>query len=146
MHLGLIGGIGPAATEFYYRGLVKAYASLEATLELTIVHASTRVTLGPSLTFGNAEPLPGRLPTTTNARSPVDYDVMPDGLSERLDQIDAPFGLATTHGVTRLPLIDAHEYVTFNVIHSTPSWIRGVPPENRMEPPLECPGMNRYGH
>ena len=45
MHLGLIGGIGPAATEFYYRGLVKAYASLDETLELTIVHASTRVLL-----------------------------------------------------------------------------------------------------
>ena len=42
MHIGLIGGIGPAATEFYYRGLVRAYASLDETLELTIVHASTR--------------------------------------------------------------------------------------------------------
>ena len=45
MHLGLIGGIGPAATEFYYRGLVKAYAALDETLELTIVNASTRVLL-----------------------------------------------------------------------------------------------------
>ena len=45
MHLGMIGGIGPAATEFYYRGLVKAYAERDETLELTIVNASSRVLL-----------------------------------------------------------------------------------------------------
>lgn len=43
MHLGLIGGIGPAATEYYYRGLVKAYAAADETLDLTIVNASSRV-------------------------------------------------------------------------------------------------------
>ncbi len=42
MHIGLIGGIGPAATEFYYRGLVRAHASAVRPLELTIVHADTR--------------------------------------------------------------------------------------------------------
>ena len=41
MHLGLIGGIGPAATEFYYRGLVRGYAALDETLDLTIVNASS---------------------------------------------------------------------------------------------------------
>ena len=45
MHIGLIGGIGPAATEFYYRGLVKAYASADKTMELTIVHADVRALL-----------------------------------------------------------------------------------------------------
>jgi aspartate racemase len=40
MHVGLIGGIGPAATEAYYRGLLKA-ASNRA-LELTIAHADVR--------------------------------------------------------------------------------------------------------
>jgi aspartate racemase len=39
MHIGLIGGIGPAATVFYYERLVKAFASAERELELTIVHA-----------------------------------------------------------------------------------------------------------
>lgn len=39
MHLGLIGGIGPAATEFYYRGLTRAQAAMGARMELTIVHA-----------------------------------------------------------------------------------------------------------
>ncbi len=42
MHIGLIGGIGPAATEFYYRGLVKAHSSAEKVMELTIVHADVR--------------------------------------------------------------------------------------------------------
>lgn len=39
MHIGMIGGIGPAATEFYYRHLVKAHASVNKVMELTIVHA-----------------------------------------------------------------------------------------------------------
>jgi aspartate racemase len=36
MHLGLIGGIGPAATEHYYRGLVDRHARADTPLELTI--------------------------------------------------------------------------------------------------------------
>lgn len=39
MHIGLIGGIGPASTEFYYRHLVRAHALAQRRLELTIVHA-----------------------------------------------------------------------------------------------------------
>lgn len=42
MHLGLIGGIGPAATEFYYRSLVRAHVSVNRAMELTIVHADVR--------------------------------------------------------------------------------------------------------
>src|SRR5260221_13463841 len=41
MHIGLIGGIGPAATGFYYRRLISTFASKKAVLELTIVHADT---------------------------------------------------------------------------------------------------------
>lgn len=39
MHIGLIGGIGPAATDLYYRGLVDAMKARGAALEMTIVHA-----------------------------------------------------------------------------------------------------------
>jgi aspartate racemase len=39
MHIGLIGGIGPAATDFYYQRLISTFASKKAALELTIVHA-----------------------------------------------------------------------------------------------------------
>jgi aspartate/glutamate racemase len=42
MHIGLIGGIGPAATEFYYRGLVARHAASGTHLELTIDHADLR--------------------------------------------------------------------------------------------------------
>jgi aspartate racemase len=41
MHIGLIGGIGPAATDFYYRRLIAQHASRAMPLELTIVHADT---------------------------------------------------------------------------------------------------------
>ena len=39
MHIGLIGGIGPAATEVYYRALVRAHAAAGRRLALTIAHA-----------------------------------------------------------------------------------------------------------
>lgn len=41
MQIGLIGGIGPAATDFYYRQLIRRFAQRSAPLELTIVHADT---------------------------------------------------------------------------------------------------------
>jgi aspartate racemase len=41
MHIGLIGGIGPAATDFYYRRLINTFARKNAELELTIAHADT---------------------------------------------------------------------------------------------------------
>lgn len=42
MHIGLIGGIGLAATEYDYRGLIERHASSDTPLELTIVHADVR--------------------------------------------------------------------------------------------------------
>lgn len=53
MHIGLIGGIGPAATEFYYRGLVAAHEKSGAALDLTIVHADVR-DMVQNATAGNA--------------------------------------------------------------------------------------------
>jgi len=41
MHIGLIGGIGPAATDFYYRRLITRFAKRNVPLDLTIVHADT---------------------------------------------------------------------------------------------------------
>lgn len=42
MHLGLIGGIGPAATVAYYDRLVAAFRAKGRVLELTIVHADVQ--------------------------------------------------------------------------------------------------------
>jgi len=39
VHIGLIGGIGPAATAYYYQGLTRAAASAGHRLELTLAHA-----------------------------------------------------------------------------------------------------------
>jgi aspartate racemase len=41
VQIGLIGGIGPAATDYYYRRLIAEFASRKKALELTIVHADT---------------------------------------------------------------------------------------------------------
>ncbi len=41
MHIGLIVGIGPAATDYYYRFLISAAARAGADLELTMAHADT---------------------------------------------------------------------------------------------------------
>jgi aspartate racemase len=42
MHIGLIGGIGPAATDFYYRGLIDRHVATGIPLEVTICHADVR--------------------------------------------------------------------------------------------------------
>jgi aspartate racemase len=54
MHIGLIGGIGPAATEVYYRALVKLYASANLRLDLTIANADAREMVG-NLEAGNRQ-------------------------------------------------------------------------------------------
>jgi len=54
MHIGLIGGIGPAATEFYYRGLIDRHATSDTSLDLTIVHADVRE-MARNLTNGDAQ-------------------------------------------------------------------------------------------
>ena len=46
MQIGLIGGIGPAATDFYYRRLIAAFAREKAALDLMIVNADTPILLG----------------------------------------------------------------------------------------------------
>jgi aspartate racemase len=45
-HIGLIGGIGPAATDYYYRAIIAAHAAAGLELELTIAHADTPTLLG----------------------------------------------------------------------------------------------------
>lgn len=45
MHIGLIIGIGPAATDFYYRYLISAMAKVGHDLQLTMAHADTSMLL-----------------------------------------------------------------------------------------------------
>jgi aspartate racemase len=51
MHIGLIGGIGPAATDFYYRGLIDRHRTADTPLECTIAHADVG-TMGRNLADG----------------------------------------------------------------------------------------------
>ena len=51
MHIGLIGGIGPAATDFYYRGLIDRHRAAGVPLECTIAHADVG-TMGRNLADG----------------------------------------------------------------------------------------------
>jgi aspartate racemase len=54
MHIGLIVGIGPAATDYYYRYLISALARAGQDLTLTMAHADTR-TLLRNQSEGNVE-------------------------------------------------------------------------------------------
>lgn len=49
MHIGLIGGIGPAATVVYYQRLCARMRERSARLELTIVHADVKTLVANSL-------------------------------------------------------------------------------------------------
>ena len=51
MHIGLIGGIGPAATDFYYRGLIDRHRAANIPLDCTIAHADVG-TMGRNLADG----------------------------------------------------------------------------------------------
>jgi aspartate racemase len=42
MHIGLLAGIGPAATDFYYRGLIERHVAGGIPLDLTMAHADVR--------------------------------------------------------------------------------------------------------
>lgn len=52
MHIGLIAGIGPAATDFYYRGLIDRHAAAGIPLDLTMAHADVRE-MSRNLVAGN---------------------------------------------------------------------------------------------
>ena len=45
MHIGMIVGIGPAATDYYYRYLIKAFGLANRDLQLTMAHAESKTLL-----------------------------------------------------------------------------------------------------
>ena len=46
MQIGLIGGIGPAATDYYHRSLISGFASKGEPLDMTIVYTDSPTLLG----------------------------------------------------------------------------------------------------
>lgn len=55
MHIGLIGGIGLGATEFYHRQLVAGFAERKVPLRLTIAHADVEIETANLLADNRAE-------------------------------------------------------------------------------------------
>jgi len=45
MHIGLIGGIGPAATDYYYQNIIRTFAAKRMLLDLTMVHTDASTLL-----------------------------------------------------------------------------------------------------
>jgi aspartate racemase len=100
MHIGLIGGIGPAATDFYYRGLIDRHVASGVPLEVTIAHADVRE-MARNLAEGN----------------PRRQAEIFAGLLERLKRAGAAAGAVTSMGghfcinelwpISPLPLVNA---------------------------------------
>jgi aspartate racemase len=100
MHIGLIGGTGPAATDFYYRGLIDRHVASGIPLEVTIAHADVRE-MARNLTDGN----------------PRRQAEIFAGLLERLKRAGASAGAVTSMGghfcikellaISPLPLVNA---------------------------------------
>ena len=108
MHIGLIVGIGPAATDYYYRQLISAAARAGKDLELTMAHADT-----PTLLRHQAE---------GNVQAQVDIY---GGLTERMQRagiaqvavtsIAGHFCIDAFKAVSPVPVIDLLDVVQLEV-------------------------------
>jgi aspartate racemase len=81
MHIGLIGGIGPAATDFYYRGLIDRHVAAGIPLDCTIAHADVR-----------------EMSRNLNARTPARQAAIFAGLIERMKRAGAEVAAVTSMG------------------------------------------------
>ena len=81
MHIGLIGGIGPAATDFYYRGLVDRHVAAGIPLDCTIAHADVR-----------------EMSRNLNAKTPARQAAIFAGLIGRLKAAGAEIAAVTSMG------------------------------------------------
>jgi aspartate racemase len=99
MHIGLIGGIGPAATDFYYRRLIARFAKEGVGLDLTIVHADTP-TLLANLTSGNVAAQVGIYQNLTNRLAAAGAQCVV------VTSIAGHFCIEPFKSVSELPVID----------------------------------------
>ena len=81
MHVGLIAGIGPAATDFYYRGLIERHHAAGIPLELTMAHADVR-----------------EMSRNLNDRNPKRQAEIFAGLIERMKKAGAQVAAVTSMG------------------------------------------------
>ena len=100
MHIGLIGGIGPAATEFYYRSLVNLYKKENRRLDLTIAHADAREMVG-NLEAGNQEAQAAIFATYIDQLKAAGCDAV------ALTSMGGHFCISALEGMSSLPVISA---------------------------------------
>jgi len=112
MHIGLIGGIGPAATDFYYRGLVDRHRAAGTPLECTIAHADVG-TMGRNLADGRG----------------AEQAAIFAGLIERMKKAGAEVAAVTSMGghfcinellpISPLPLVHGIQAVSASIAKSS---------------------------
>tara|TARA_R110002072_G_scaffold137286_1_gene280048 strand:+ start:14355 stop:15068 length:714 start_codon:yes stop_codon:yes gene_type:complete len=102
MHIGLIGGIGPAATEFYYRNLVRARqaSGSHSQLELTICHAQAS-DLIRNIQTGDVDKQVEIFQALANRLSAAGADVL------AVTSIAGHFCISELRDVSPIPVIDA---------------------------------------
>ena len=98
MHIGLIGGIGPAATDFYYRRIIAAFAARETGLELVVLRPP--LVYGPDAAANSAllaravaRGLPLPLGSVRNRRSFIYVGNLCSAIAACLEHPQAPGGV-----------------------------------------------------
>lgn len=104
MHIGLIGGIGPAATVFYYERIVRAFAAADRPLHLTIAHTSAR-TLSRNAAAGRVEQQVVEYERVTDQLAAAGADVVV------ITSMGGHFCAREFAAVSPLPMIDGPEAV-----------------------------------
>jgi aspartate racemase len=108
MHIGLIVGIGPAATDYYYRYLISAAARAGKDLELTMAHADT-----PTLLRHQAE---GNVPAQVDIYRRLTERLQRAGVAQiAVTSIAGHFCIDVFKAVSPVPVIDLLEVVRLEV-------------------------------
>jgi aspartate racemase len=108
MHIGLIVGIGPAATDYYYRQLISAAASAGKDLELTMAHADT-----PTLLRHQAE---GNVKTQVEIYAHLTERMHRAGIAQvAITSIAGHFCIDAFKVVSPVPVIDLLDVVKLEV-------------------------------
>lgn len=108
MHIGLIVGIGPAATDFYYRQLIAAAARAGKDLELTMAHADT-----PTLLRHQAE---GSVEAQVDIYRRLTERMLRAGIAQvAVTSIAGHFCIDAFKAVSPVPVIDLLDVVQLEV-------------------------------
>ena len=108
MHIGLIVGIGPAATDYYYRQLISAAAQAGKDLELTMAHADT-----PTLLRHQAE---GNVEAQVDIYQRLTLRMQRAGIAQvAVTSIAGHFCIDAFKAVSPVPVIDLLDVVKLEV-------------------------------